>query len=66
MTAVLPDLHPGIGLLTVTTRSVPPGVVVVAACGEVDLVTAPLLKDRLLVCLRPARRGRPLRRSSPR
>ena len=65
MTAVLQpalaapsNLHPGTDILTVTTRSVPPGVVVAAVCGEVDQETAPLLKNRLLAHLRPT--GPPL------
>lgn len=48
---VLPDLHPGTEFLNVTARPVPPGAVVLAVRGEVDLLTCPLLRDRLLAHL---------------
>ncbi|WIV57841.1 STAS domain-containing protein [Amycolatopsis nalaikhensis] len=52
--AVLPGLQPGPEPLTVTAQPVPPGTVVLAVRGEVDLCTSPLLQDALLTHLRHA------------
>lgn len=49
--AVLPDLDSGTEFLTVTAHPVPPSAVVITVRGEVDLVTTPLLRDRLLAHL---------------
>jgi anti-sigma B factor antagonist len=49
--AVLPDLDSGTEFLTVTAHPVPPSAVVITVRGEVDLVTSPLLRDRLLAHL---------------
>lgn len=50
---VLAGRRPGKELLTVTARPVPPGAVVIAVRGEVDLCTSPLLQDSLVAHLRP-------------
>ncbi|HKS48965.1 MAG TPA: STAS domain-containing protein [Amycolatopsis sp.] len=50
--AVLPTGRPGKALLTLTAHPDPPGAVVVAVRGEVDLFTSPLLRDGLLAHLR--------------
>ncbi|SDI17336.1 anti-anti-sigma factor [Actinokineospora alba] len=51
--AVLTGRRPGKEILTVTARPVPPSAVVIAARGEVDLCTSPLLRESLLAHLRP-------------
>lgn len=53
--AVQPDFQPAEEILTVTECPAPPGAFVVAVHGEVDRSTSPLLCDRLLQHLRPAR-----------
>ena len=45
--------HPAVTHLTVTTRAVPPRTVVVAAVGEVDMSSAPLLWKCLQERIRP-------------
>jgi anti-sigma B factor antagonist len=50
--APAPNPRPGAELLTVTTHPASPGVVVIMVCGEVDLLTSPLLRDALLAQLR--------------
>lgn len=52
VTAVLPSLRPDVELLTVTARSIVSGAVVLAVRGEVDLITGPPLKTRLLAHVR--------------
>jgi anti-sigma B factor antagonist len=49
--AELPDLDSGTQFLTVTAHPVPPSAVMITVRGEVDLVTSPLLRDRLLAHL---------------
>lgn len=52
--AALPDLRPGGDLLTVTAHPLPPGAVVMAVRGDLDLGTSPLLQQDLLAQLRHA------------
>lgn len=52
--AVQPPFQPDMEITTITVRPAPPGTVVLAVRGEVDLCTSPLLRDRLLEHLRPA------------
>lgn len=51
-TTARPEPHPARPLLTVTARQAPPDATVVTVRGEVDLLTAPLLRDRLLPLMR--------------
>lgn len=50
----LPARRSGTDLLTVTAHPIPPGAVMIAVRGEVDLCTSPLLLDTLLAHLRIA------------
>ena len=58
VTAVPPSPRPDAELLTVTARPIVSGAVVLVVRGEVDLVTGPPLKIRLLEHVRPT--GPPL------
>ncbi|WP_434446795.1 STAS domain-containing protein [Lentzea sp. E54] len=51
--AVQPNTTPRAEVLAVTVCPAPPGAVVLAVRGEVDMVTSPLLRDRLQEHLRP-------------
>lgn len=50
---VRPGIQPRAEVLTVTVCPAPPGAVVLAVRGEVDMSTSPLLRDRLHEHIRP-------------